>query len=204
MFAYCANNPVNFLDPSGTRNIWFQLFEDHNYGYIHRMVQAHILAFYNTLGVLTKEFYIRGVGRADIVDLQTKETWEIKHGGSTTKTEGLRTQEALNQLDKYLGGATGLVKGAAGKFHNFFIINYRDYSTLVFYHTPAPGVILYHVFPCKGYELDPYVIYEKSTASATFASSSPAPVVPGVMIIIPVCGSELGAASPLEKAFGMG
>ena len=45
MFAYCGNNPVISTDSTGMRtDIWPVLFGDHNQGYIHRMVQLHIVA----------------------------------------------------------------------------------------------------------------------------------------------------------------
>ena len=95
-----------------------------------------------------------GAGRADILAPDTGEIWEIKHGGSTIEMQESRTQEAINQVHRYIGkfAERPLCEGRAGTFTGAFILNYGNVSYSVTYNTPEPGVILYYVQEMKSYE----------------------------------------------------
>jgi hypothetical protein len=167
MFAYCGNDPINYTDPSGAkRKFWFQLFEDHRPGYIHESVQWHILLKYNFAELLyEKEFYLPGIGRADIVKLSTGEVWEIKHAGSTTESEMSAMSSACTQLLRYTGNETSLHTGKAGAFSGYFIINFDNTSYLINYETPDAGVVLYYVNPTT-YTTKPELIYSSTHATS--------------------------------------
>ena len=154
MFAYCLNNPIMLCDSTGAyAQIWPILFDSHDPGFIHRAVQAHIIA----TGLFQKELYLAGVGRADIFDPKTGEIWEIKHGGSNADGIATRTTDASNQVLGYIGGAKEklgilLQEGHAGAFTGGFVINCNNISYFVTYETPAPGVILYFVRQMRSFE----------------------------------------------------
>ena len=141
MFAYCGNNTANCIDPSGYKwRFWRALFEDHRPGYIHWAVEAHIVLG----GIVDKELVLLGVGRVDIFKPETGEIWEIKYGGSSETAQQKNTEDALNQLLKYLNNKNiPLRKGAAGAFEGEFVLNCNNCSYLVTYTTPQEGVILY-------------------------------------------------------------
>ena len=164
MFAYCGNDPINYGDPSGERRLWQELFYNHDYGYIHRAVQAHILLLYNTSAtIVEKEYVLPGVGRADIYMPETGEVWEIKHGGSAEEMIELRIQQADSQVNRYINATTGLIKGRAGAFCGFFTINCNDASYSICYFTPQEGVILYFVMPCESKLKSPFLVYEPAS-----------------------------------------
>ena len=149
-------------------SIWPAMFEDHDPGYIHRAVQAHIIA----TNLFEKELYLSGIGRADIYDPATREIWEIKHGGSSAPMIDERTNQALLQAQKYVKKytKTPLCLGAAGTFTGQFVINYGTQSYLVSYDTPQDGVILYYVEKMKSYEPEAFRVY--AHAHATMPSST--------------------------------
>lgn len=158
MFAYCLNNPVNLADPLGERaNIWGVLFRDHNPGFIHRAVQAHIIS----TGLFNKELVLPGIGRADIYDPDTLEIWEIKHGGSTEDMQNQRMQDAFNQVNRYATKCTDkpLRIGHAGAFTGSFLLNSGNLTYTVTYETPQPGVILYYVQENKRFDRDASFVY---------------------------------------------
>ena len=162
MFAYCLNNPIMFADSTGTRaQVWQVIFGDHDSGYIHRAVQAHIV-FKNS--AIKKELVLPGIGRADIYNPKTYEMWEIKHGGSTSEMKNERRLSADSQVSKYIKGAKeklGLTyhKGHAGAFNGEFILTCDSVSYLISYDTPANGVILYYVKQLKKQESNVFAAY---------------------------------------------
>ena len=162
MFAYCLNNPIMFADSTGTRaQVWQVIFEDHDPGYIHRAVQAHIIL---KNSIIDKELVLPGIGRADIYNPKTYEMWEIKHGGSTSEMKNERRLSADNQVSKYIQGAKeklGLTyyKGHAGAFNGEFILTCDSVSYLISYDTPANGVILYYVKQLKKQESNVFAAY---------------------------------------------
>ena len=144
MFAYCLNNPANRIDSAGGISLWYYLIVDHDMGFIHRMVQAHIL---ETGGPNIKaELILTGLGRADVVDVSLGTVWEVKHSGMYPE---VRILEALVQAVGYIGGEyediliVGL--GESGRFEGVFCITCNGYNYEVSYNTPTDGVILYSV-----------------------------------------------------------
>ena len=193
MFAYCLNNPANYCDSTGTKvDIWPILFGDHVPGYIHKTVQAHIIA----TGLFEDELYLPGTGRADIYDPETGEIWEIKYGGSTVEMQNTRTSEAKNQIDRYINNKTNmpLQIGHAGAFTGAFVINCGNTSYCVTYDTPQPGVILYYVQQMPAYEPAAsyayYPVKEKSHAMA------------GLLLVPALIGIGASSLDPvLQKAY---
>ena len=161
MFAYCGNNPVNYCDPTGTtQQFWYKMFGDHDPGYIHRAVQVDILIKYNVYAeIYGAEYIMPGIGRADIVCLETGEMWEIKHGGSTEASWEVGIHNADARLDKYLFKGGILRKGAAGQFVGEFTIEFGSSDYLVSYETPQPGVILYTVIRMRNTNAKPDFVY---------------------------------------------
>ena len=137
VFAYCLNNPINRLDVAGDVSIWYYLIVDGDMGFIHRMVQMHIAAFY---GVST-EVSLSTYGRADI--LSDGAVWEIKHAGTFPE---MRIAEAYAQAFNYVllnEEVTHL--GSKDAYAGSFYIGCDGYSYLVEYKTPMDGVILYTI-----------------------------------------------------------
>jgi len=172
MFAYCGNNPIIYSDPTGARRtIWFQLFEDHDPGYIHRAVQTDILAKYNASAVIfSSEYYMPGIGRADIVCPQTGEMWEIKHGGSSDVAYSQGISSADEQLNRYILNGAPFEKGRANAFSGTFVIRQNDTNYFVTYSTPQQGVILYSVMEASNpqnvadYIYSPHTLYPQRNA----------------------------------------
>ena len=156
MFAYCNNNPVNYLDYDGCHPLWVLLFVLHRFGFIHECVAAHIIAT-NPTRSLEKERWLVGMTyRADIVDTTDGLVWEIK-----PDTGGIEqaSTKARDQLEKYLGLTTVRDNtklnnpGEAGAFQgSFYICAAGDYY-LITYETPSEGAVIYHV-SCEQRELD--------------------------------------------------
>ena len=137
------------------------LFGDHDPGYIHRAVQAHIV-FKNS--IIDKELVLPGIGRADIYNPETYEMWEIKHGGSTDEMMNARITNADSQVAKYVQLAKERInlpyrKGHAGAFNGEFILTCDSISYLITYDTPAAGVILYYVKQVKKQESSAFAVY---------------------------------------------
>ena len=162
MFVYCLNNPIMFADSTGTRaQVWQVIFEDHDPGYIHRAVQAHII-FKNS--IMGKELVLPGIGRADIYNPTTYEIWEIKHGGSTSEMKNERILSADSQVSRYVQGAKEKLnlsyqKGHAGAFDGNFILTCGSVSYYVTYDTPAAGVILYYIEQLKKPKPNAFAVY---------------------------------------------
>jgi hypothetical protein len=123
------------------------LLEDLDMGFVHRLVQEHIVYSYGS-GYLTEVSLIDGKDRyrADIVDKPTGLVWEVKHAG---KNPEYRIFVAQLQANNYVGKSgpratiTGL--GAAGVFEGHFYIGCEGNYYLVSYTTPAAGVVLYSI-----------------------------------------------------------
>ena len=164
------NNPVCYSDPAGeSAKIWYILFEEHDPGFIHRQVQAHIVAD----SIFKSEFVLPGIGRADIYNPQTGEIWEIKHGGSSTEMMAARTNEATQQVSRYIAFEKITLKsGHAYTFAGSFVINCDSISYLIEYHTPAEGVILYHVQQLKKYNNSPYKVKYRTNVALAPASDN--------------------------------
>jgi hypothetical protein len=157
---------------------------------------------YNIVEVLyQQEYYLPGIGRADIVKPSTGEVWEIKHGGSSLESEINGINNALTQLEKYIGGSTGLHPGSAGEFNGFFTINYGDSSYAVIYLTPEAGVVLYYLLPTQKVKKSDYV-YLSSTVPDTVSSSCIAALALAVVAVGCAGGSGAGYDPVLSVAYG--
>ena len=146
MFAYCMNDPVNRIDTEGFYGIWNELAIEGDFGYIHSRVQAEIAI--RSLGTICTEVTFPNKERADLVDRNTGEVWEIKHAGSDPLG---RIVEAQDQASKYLyrkgkcKGESITTAGAPFRFTGTFIIVMGNVKYMVTYITPAPGAVLYSV-----------------------------------------------------------
>ena len=167
MFAYCNNNPVMFADCDGVSPIalWYYLFLNSEYGYIHRRVQERILA--TGMGSLGMEISVsrsNGTkGRADIVNKTTGEVWEIKYANKTNPTSALVLAE--KQALSYVGAACNIPArkitslGSAGMFSGTFMVNCLGVTYLVSYVTPSDGVIVYTVDALEQYDYQSDFVY---------------------------------------------
>ncbi len=142
------------------------------------------------------------VGRVDIYNAKG-EAWEVK----SENIIGL----ALEQLDKYIGGALSgenysIEKpGPAGAFEGSFAILYGDLTFVVKYDTPSPGAISYSVHPLKQEETCPvdqfvYVRTKKPASTAAYNAG-----VVAIPIFIPVPMSvPFGGGQPQYSSNGSG
>ena len=178
MFAYCGNNSVNVVDESGDYPIWISLFEDGDYGFIHRAVQLHIVSKYPGVSKEGRIYNKDGsfCGRADLYKSDGS-IWEVK----TAKT-GSATAEL--QLSRYCGKGQTIGKnrattkrGTSGIFPGYFSGSFPlicgDDSYTVFYYTPQPGVVLYWAQKNKQQEeLEPFAVYVPKRERSIFNSPS--------------------------------
>lgn len=147
MFAYCLNDPVNHVDNEGTTALWYYMREVHDWGFIHRCVEAHIAL--TNLGIQT-ELVLNTGSRADLVEIATGEVWEIKHASTAPM---FRMWDAVEQATSYLNskgvGEKSHIKteklGRAGRFTGSFEICCLETEYRVEYWTPINGVVLYSV-----------------------------------------------------------
>ena len=102
MFAYCLNNPVQYVDFDGNASFWYFLIIDSDFGFIHRMVQREIALKYN----VSKELWVskggEKVGRVDIMR-SNGSIWEVKHGTNNPIVRKARMIAAKWQAEQYLG-----------------------------------------------------------------------------------------------------
>ena len=146
MFTYCSNNPANRIDTTGSKDIWIYLIMYSDMGFIHRAVTDHIKS--NYAGIKT-EHYLDTWGRADVVNLATKEVWEIKHAG---KDPALRAASATLQAYGYtLINEDVSYLGRPNAFSGTFYIGCEGLSYEVSYDTTHAGVILYYVKEVSNY-----------------------------------------------------
>ena len=122
---------------------------DSEWGFVHRMVQAHIAATHGDSMLI--EVGVKGQGRADVIAPAIGAVWEIKHEGHSR--EG-RCAEALAQATKYLYGTctNGTVintLGPAQALSGTFCIYITDTNFEVNYTTPQDGVVIYTVQETK-------------------------------------------------------
>lgn len=190
MFAYCANDPVNYVDDEGTYYIWYVLKKTGNWGFIHRCVQAEIDN--EDAGILTEvvipkyvPYMNRKVNyRADVVNHNNGSVWEIKHAG---KDPAMRTYVAQFQALHYINGdykkgkheGTTTYLGRSGAFSGRFNIAVGAIAYEVYYYTPANGAILYTITELgdkHAYAYSYAVEYEeeKSTSYVTSGITVPA------------------------------
>ena len=157
MFAYCLNNPINRIDVAGSAGIWIYLIAEHEMGYIHRMVQAHIVEHFGGNELLLTEVTMGAVGRADLVNSKTKALWEIKHAGVNPV---YREIEAFAQALCYvIFSPDGYHLGETGAFQGKFAVLCFGHSYMVEYSTTLPGAILYWVYEISGYDGECYAKY---------------------------------------------
>ncbi len=150
MYSYCCNDPINLVDLYGFSGIWYYLFRDSQFGFIHNLVELHISSHSNRILVSELVIY-SGAARADLVDSNTGEVWEIKSGAGPGPTA--RALLAQTQARSYIGGKgkrnnmpiTITQLGSENAFEGKFTISCMDKTYLVTYETPAAGVILYYV-----------------------------------------------------------
>ena len=160
MFAYCMNNPINSVDDEGYSALsflWYILLSNMDFGFIHELVQLHIIT--NNPGRdLSAERWLTkpdgSLGRADIVE-NNREVWEIKHNN---------LQAAALQVNQYVGGklkrgGQTVSLGRAGAFYGRFTFNLMGTTYSVNYSTPQPGVIIYQIEPNAEYEMNPDYVY---------------------------------------------
>ena len=156
MFAYCTNDPVNYVDDEGTYALWFILKKTGNFGFVHKCVETEIENNYP--GILTEvvipkyvPYLDRTVNyRADVVEQVTGSVWEIKHAGSDPLLrEYVAKFQALHyingQYDHKKGSGTTTCLGRAGAFWGTFIIAVGTTAYQVNYTTPSEGAILYTI-----------------------------------------------------------
>jgi len=183
MYAYCSNNPVNYLDPGGYFGI----------NTVHNEVQKHIRTkneaavkffvptekwvVWTLSGVDSdgKPLITTGLGRIDLISYDGQ-IWEVKPGTNTTTggvTKYIHMASAGIQLNKYLHGfllkpetPTGTIReplslgGSAITDDNFYFrdkVNGKLYH--VWYYNIAPGLIMYDWLEVdegtKQFNLDP-------------------------------------------------
>ncbi len=199
MFAYCGNNPVNQVDLDGTVSIWFYLlFIDHDMGMVHRLVQETIKSKYG----IDKERWVgmnigKYFGRVDLLNTDTYEVWEIKHGKVKGSPAAIaRIAEAQMQALKYIGSqtkeGTPVVKlGAAGAFSGDITIPLYDYVYTIEYETPAPGCVLYYITKSERQKSKEEVMATAAAAAAT--ATYTATVIAGAPAVIGSAGLGMGA-----------
>lgn len=120
------------------------MFLNHDMGAVHRFVQKDIEAKYKNIDT---EVAING-GRADIVNIETKEVWELKPDSVSSGASA-----ALECLVKYIvtvivngeevSYKTGEAEAFTGEIIGADLGNAFNFYYNIRYHTPLPGVVLY-------------------------------------------------------------
>ncbi|MDR1630581.1 MAG: DNRLRE domain-containing protein [Oscillospiraceae bacterium] len=138
MFAYCLNNPVMLLDPSG--NISNRTIHDQ---VVAEVARRHSLLSEKTVYYTTTKLRLAGkYGYCDLYDSSTQEIWEVKRATVSFSS-------AKKQLQKYLDADS--IEVAFGKYDNSpfntggridsFSFQYEDYTVEVLYE--GDGIIYY-------------------------------------------------------------
>ena len=185
IFVYCLNNPVNRTDTCGTYSLWYYLIVDHDMGFIHRTVQAHIQNTYN----VRTEVRLSGFGRADIV--RDSAVWEVKHAG----------KNPLQRMVIAYAEASGYVLlndeldtlGEPNAFSGTLYIGCEGFSYEVEYCTPFWGAVLYTVKEIQNYNGEYAAVYVPVENRSEKESLCMAGA--GALVGIPVGGS-LGSGLP--------
>ena len=143
MFAYCINNPINAVDSNGLSALsylWYILFQNMDLGFIHTLVQRHIITNNPGRELLAERWLTKpdgSLGRADIAD-KNGQVWEIKHNNP---------EAAAIQVNQYVGGkiknsGKTVSLGRAGEFNGQFTLNLMGHTYMVSYNNPQSGVII--------------------------------------------------------------
>ena len=186
MFAYCENNPICLCDAAGDKSIWSLLFAEHQFGYIHACVIAHIILSYG-FDKYHSECWLYGMhGRADIVST-SGEVWEVK-----SDTQG--SEIALTQAQEYLynktirDDITIMNLGAACTFKGQFYIFASGWYYLVTYWTPEDGVVLYHVGQGTQTASENIFVYWYNTQTEKYNYTAPAFIPVPIPVLVPAGG----------------
>ena len=163
MFAYCGNEPINNLDSAGLFfvELWYYLFLTSDYGFIHRVVEAHIIA--KNPSIASEVPLVRqdgSLGRADLVSKKTKKVWEIKHGAHNAIPAAVQASSYVGGSmygNKVEGEVSGL--GEANAFRGRFAINCLGTTYQVLYYTPMAGVVIYTVSVQQQYDSQPIKVF---------------------------------------------
>ena len=146
MFAYCNNNPVNAIDPSGDHPYSYSL-ELYDYAFIHFMVQVECVIEYGW----DMEIYVKsdaGRGYLDLLDVTTNEYYEVKskrtyeRGGHKAQME--KYHEAIIRDTKRNRLIPGLKIGSSVTEGYTSVNGHFQYGAHdVHYHIEGPGIIIY-------------------------------------------------------------
>lgn len=177
-FCYCLNNPVMGVDYGGMAT---------SFGYYHTMVQEHFMGSHP--GVTTElGIFKYGIGsmrgRADLVNLETGEVWEVKpHMAGYIRNPVLYLNKARTQLDSYTSGIfinpkniakSPLRPGGAVETQSF---PDPATSTWITYWSEGDGIIWYEVEklqapkPATAKESVPERSRSRSTSSRSVAGA---------------------------------
>lgn len=109
-YIYCANSPVEYVDPSGMK-----YGGPNDKGYYHRLVQDDFVVQMIQNDVTQKDPQIIATevevtkadgtkGRIDLLNVNTGEAYEVKPIGTTEKLKNKYTKQANDQLMSYING----------------------------------------------------------------------------------------------------
>ena len=149
MFAYCNNNPVNYIDPAGALSA----------RQIHDEVLREI-CFYNTDLQMTdtciyynKKDHKNKWGFCDLVNLKTGEVWELKRHSSAPSCQ---KSAAIQQLGGYLCGClkhhkeVSLTSGTTKIPSGMFTRTDSKGSYFIWYWDAGNGILFYdYIFTPK-------------------------------------------------------
>ena len=160
LYAYCNNNPVNMIDPTGHVAKWISIESVYLlqlYRSIHNSVQLHIgVAWVGEEKQYAIEKGVKfpngGFGRIDVIETTSGRIWEVKHYNSKNPARTLRS--AQKQLSRYLTSTMideslgvkqpfvlGDMRFAGAQFTYANMATGKEY--LVEYWSMAEGVIAY-------------------------------------------------------------
>ena len=139
MFAYCSNNPVMFVDYTGSRILPF--WELSFPGEIHNEVVKKIVERTGLERVLNAEVRINSKSRADLVDFDSKEIYEVK---PVTYLAVDKMNKAFEQIHRYIDGFNEKTPSQgyhAGESIPGYKFQYKQYLVSYWYY--KDGLILY-------------------------------------------------------------